>query len=218
MKTSSAFCKVSIVLLISSCTWDKTPLLVTDGICFEKEIFPIINSNCAKSGCHDAITAEDGYDLSGYFGIMAIVEPGKPNESKLIEVIKGGEEIMPPEPNPPLTYEQISLIEQWILEGAGINPGCEADVPCDTSNVTYKVTIASIISANCLGCHSSSGTGGGILLTTYAQVKDQVNNGKFWGTVNHESGYVPMPQNAAQLSDCDLAKIRIWIDQGAPNS
>lgn len=216
---------VSIGFFISSCAWDKTPLVggsgdgVKDSICFEKEIQPIINSNCAKSGCHDAITAEEGYDFTTYFGIMEIVEPGKPNDSELMEVIKeSGDDVMPPPPNPPLSQEQIDLLSQWISEGAGIGVDCFVAVECDTSNVTYSETIVAILQTNCLGCHSTTSTGGGILLNSYAGVKEQVNNGKLLGSITWQSGYQQMPQNAAQLSACDITKFEIWIDSGAPNN
>jgi hypothetical protein len=44
-----------------------------------------------------------------------------------------------------------------------------------------------------------------------------VDNGRFWGAINHEDGYSPMPQNLPKLNDCDLKKIRTWIDEGALN-
>lgn len=212
-------------LFIHGCAWDKTPLVgngndgVKDSICYEEEIQPLINSNCAKSGCHDAITHADGYDLSSYYGIIELVKPGKPDNSKLIEVISAsGEDVMPPPPDPPLNQEQVDLIRQWITEGAGINIDCNVSVLCDTLNVTYSETITSIIQSNCLGCHSSTGTGGGILLNTYSGVKQQVTNGRLWGSINWQSGFSQMPQNAAKLSDCDITKIGIWIQDGAPNN
>lgn len=213
------------LLILSSCAWDSTPLVgnggdgVKDSVCFEKEIQPIINSNCAKSGCHDAITQEEGYDFSSYFGILEAVEPGDPGDSKLMEVLtETGDDAMPPPPNQPLSQDQVDLISQWIREGAGINIDCNIQVECDTSNVTYSETVSLIIQTNCLGCHNTSATGGGIILNSYSTVKEQVNNGKLWGAINWNSGYQPMPQNAAQLSDCDISRIGIWIDEGAPNN
>lgn len=222
----SMICAAVMLFLFSSgCAWDKTPLTghgsdgVKDSVCYEKEIMPIINSNCAKSGCHDAATHAEGYDLSSYFGVLEIVKAGKPNNSKLMEVISGsGEDAMPPAPNPPLSQEQADLISRWISEGAGINIDCNVIVECDTSNVTYSGTMVPILQTNCLGCHSNAGTSGGILLNTYGTVKEQVNNGRLWGAVSWQSGFSPMPKNASQLSDCDLAKIATWISGGAVNN
>ena len=41
------------------------------AICFERDILPIFNSKCAMSGCHDAGTAAEGYDLSNYKKIIS---------------------------------------------------------------------------------------------------------------------------------------------------
>jgi hypothetical protein len=215
----------AITSTIVSCSWDKTPLVshgndgVKDSVCFLNEIQPLINSNCAMSGCHDAATHEEGYDLTSYFGIMELVKPGKPDKSKLIEVITdSGGGVMPPSPNTPLNFEQIDLIRQWIIQGSGLNIDCNISVTCDTSNVTYSGTIASIIQTNCLGCHGSAGTGGGIFLNSYSTVKSQVDNGRLWGAINWQPGFSQMPNNGSKLSDCDITLIGIWIQQGAPNN
>jgi len=125
---------------------------------------------------------------------------------------------MPPSPNQPLNQELIDLIRQWIIEGAGLNIDCNVSIPCDTSNVTYSGIISSIIQTNCLGCHSSAGTGGGILLNTYSTVRNEVDNGRLWGAFTWQSGVSQMPKNAKRLSDCDIAKIEIWLRNGTPNN
>jgi hypothetical protein len=47
---------------------------------------------------------------------------------------------------------------------------------------------------------------------------DAVNSGRLWGALNHQTGFSPMPKDAPKLSDCDLSKIRIWIDDGTPDN
>jgi mono/diheme cytochrome c family protein len=233
MKTQNSLLKIEILILaliailgvMNSCTWKKAPLVshgndgIKDSVCYLNEIQPIINSNCAMSGCHDPITQAAGYDLSSYFVVMNLVKPGKPDQSKLIQVMNGGgEDLMPPPPNPPMNQEQVDLIRKWISEGAGLNIDCNITIPCDTSNVTYSGTIVTILQTNCLGCHSSSGSGGGVLLNNYSNVKNWINNGRLWGAVNWNAGYSAMPKNGSKLSDCDIKKIGIWIQQGAPNN
>jgi len=88
---------------------------------------------------------------------------------------------------------------------------------CDTLNVTYSETIAPIMSANCDFCHSGSTPQGNVLTDTYDDLKIIADNGRLWGAVNHESGYTPMPKDLPQLNDCDLKKIKSWIDNGALN-
>lgn len=106
---------------ITSCQHDSTYT-----VCYKTEIEPIIQSNCAMSGCHDAATAEEDVVLDSYENILKIVNPGKPNSSKLYEVlISGGEKAMPPSPKTQLNSEVIASIRLWILQGAKNDPTCQ---------------------------------------------------------------------------------------------
>jgi len=89
---------------------------------------------------------------------------------------------------------------------------------CDTVTVTYSSSIVPILGANCTSCHGGTLPAGGIDLSIYSAVKVQVDNGKLWGAVSHAPGYKPMPRNSDKLSDCNLAKIKLWILAGAPNN
>lgn len=88
-------------------------------------------------------------------------------------------------------------------------------LPCDTSIVTYSGSIAIIMQDNCNACHASGFPQGGVVTDNYNDLKTIADNGKLWGAVNHEEGYSPMPKNKPKLNDCDLSKIKIWIDNGA---
>jgi hypothetical protein len=89
---------------------------------------------------------------------------------------------------------------------------------CDTVTVTYSGSVVPVLLSNCTSCHGGSAPSGGISLTTYAAVKAQADNGKLWGSVSHTAGFSPMPKNASKLTTCSLAKIKKWIDAGAPNN
>ncbi len=92
---------------------------------------------------------------------------------------------------------------------------------CDVSNVTYTATVKQILTSNCLMCHStsaSSGSGGGIKLEKYADLKVYVNNQKLTGSITHASGYSPMPKGGNKLATCSLQQIQKWIDNGAPEN
>ena len=189
-----------------------------DSVCYENEVQPILNTYCAKSGCHDAITHKEGYNLADLNDVMSLVNPGNPAGSKLIKVMKKtDEDRMPPPGNAALTPDQIAFIEKWISEGAQTGIDCNVG-GCDTTNVTYSGSIIPILQNNCYGCHTGPTGGGGVILTSYADVLVVVNNGKLWGAVNFNPGFVPMPYNGSMMSACDLAKIRIWIDGGALNN
>ena len=42
----------------------------TNGVCFQNQILPLFQSNCAKSGCHDAASQLDGYVFDSYANIV----------------------------------------------------------------------------------------------------------------------------------------------------
>jgi len=105
-------------------------------------------------------------------------------------------------------------------------PGCayhnEEDLypvkpDCDTIQVTYIETIAPIMTASCNVCHNTVQAPNGIITDTYTGLRKSVDNQRLWGAVDHQQGYIPMPQETGKLSYCNLAKIRKWIDLGAPN-
>ena len=39
-------------------------------VCFEADVLPIFQSNCAKAGCHDAISRKEGVILDSYANII----------------------------------------------------------------------------------------------------------------------------------------------------
>ncbi len=89
---------------------------------------------------------------------------------------------------------------------------------CQTANMSYQNNIAPILERNCYVCHSAAANISGITLEGYSQLIQFVNNGRLLGAIRHESGFSPMPQNAAKLIPCDIAKIEQWIADGAPNN
>ncbi|MFC4230786.1 hypothetical protein ACFOW1_02715 [Parasediminibacterium paludis] len=92
-------------------------------------------------------------------------------------------------------------------------------VTCDTTNVRYSVEIVGILSANCYSCHAAPASfGGGNILSTYNNLKPYANSNLLYHVVNQTPGYDPMPKGAAKLVSCDIAKIRTWIRNGAPNN
>ena len=127
-----------------------------------------------------------------------------------------------------IKHKKILLMKYFffiILLLIGFLQGCYYDNKdilnpsvCDTTIVTYSASVNPVITAYCTGCHSGPNAPSGITLDTYIGVKAQVTNKKLLGVVTHSSGFVPMPQNGNKLSDCNIAKIRVWIATGAPNN
>lgn len=92
---------------------------------------------------------------------------------------------------------------------------------CDTVNVTYSGNISSVISLQCLSCHSNSVAstyGGGIKLEDYSDVKIYVDDGSLLGSIKFDSGFTPMPEGASKMSECKIRQFEIWINSGAINN
>ena len=89
---------------------------------------------------------------------------------------------------------------------------------CDSSNVTYAQTIAPMMISNCNVCHSTTIATGNVVTDNYDGLSTIAKNGKLWGCVNQDPGFLPMPDGGAKLAGCDLGKIKKWINAGSPNN
>ncbi len=87
---------------------------------------------------------------------------------------------------------------------------------CDTTNVTYTLSVAPVFAGYCNSCHATGSASGSIATDNYESVV--ANIARIKGAINHENGYSQMPQNGGKLSTCDLSKIDIWIRQGMLNN
>ena len=108
-----------------------------------------------------------------------------------------------------LYYEIEEELYQDVLENI-------AD--CDTLMVQYTLNILPIIDQHCFPCHSLETAFANVVVEPYNGLKNYVDNGELLCVLNHQSGCSPMPKNAAKLTDCELAKIEKWIDDGAQNN
>ena len=89
---------------------------------------------------------------------------------------------------------------------------------CDTTNITFSGKVKPILDDNCVGCHNSANASGSVNLDAYANVNPYITNGKLMGTINHSSGFSPMPKNGNKFSDCQINVVQIWINKGAINN
>jgi hypothetical protein len=89
---------------------------------------------------------------------------------------------------------------------------------CDTSAVTYTNTVRPLMTSYCISCHNSSSPSAGVNLEGYSNVKNYVDNGQLWGTMNHSNGFSPMPKGTPKLDACSLSKLLAWINKGALNN
>lgn len=109
----------------------------TSGVSFSKDIQPIFTANCVV--CHQGTAAPGGMSLepgSAYKNLVNVkstesplqrVAPGAPDKSYLLNKLLGtqgqvgGSGAQMPFGAAPLPQSQISLIQQWISQGAPNN-------------------------------------------------------------------------------------------------
>jgi hypothetical protein len=89
---------------------------------------------------------------------------------------------------------------------------------CDTIDMSFSADIYVILDKNCIGCHNAISPNGSVRLDNYDEVKKVADNGRLYGVINHDAGFKPMPLNQPKLSDCEILKVKAWIDAGALNN
>lgn len=104
---------------------------------------------------------------------------------------------------------------------AELHPESFLETACDTALVTFSGSIQPVLKSYCgtnNSCHGTNNTSN-IQLNNYAGVKAQADNGRLWQSVSWTGSASFMPKNSsAKLNDCLLAKLNIWIQNGAPNN
>lgn len=86
---------------------------------FETEIRPIFNEHCVA--CHGGVKQAADLSFIHRDAALAVIEPGDPDGSLLIDriVSEDEDEVMPPgEHGAPLSQEDVATLTRWIAEGA----------------------------------------------------------------------------------------------------
>jgi len=92
-----------------------------DDYSFREHVAPILTRHCLR--CHEGKRAKGGLDLSTAKGVLAgaegaaVVVPGKPEESRLIEAVSGEHPEMPKN-GKPLSTQEIRTLRVWVAGGA----------------------------------------------------------------------------------------------------
>lgn len=101
---------------ISSCTKEKAPALpfnpaMMDTVSYSQKIAPLMMQSCATSGCHDAATNQNGYNLTTYANVSG-------NANDLLNAMRGQNGFTQmPFGTTPLHDTLILQFEAWILQG-----------------------------------------------------------------------------------------------------
>ena len=100
-------------------------VVVADDAYFRDKVAPIFERHCVA--CHQGEKPKGELSLATAGGLAkggehgAVVEPGKPDESLLIEAISGDRPAMPKKARP-LSKTDVAVIRKWIADGAAWPP------------------------------------------------------------------------------------------------
>lgn len=89
------------------------------------------------------------------------------------------------------------------------------NVTCDTIAVSYLTDIKPIIDANCISCHAPGGEQESSPLLTYDDLKKYTDDRNI---VDRTQGTSSLMPPAGRMSNCNVAKITAWVNQGALNN
>ena len=87
------------------------------------------------------------------------------------------------------------------------------------SNPTYDANIKAIFSANCTSCHSAKGTQQEPYLTTYAEVKDGIENGVVLCLIDNPGDcfYDNIMPSSGRMPQTTIDLIKLWKTNGYIN-
>ncbi|HEX8200113.1 MAG TPA: c-type cytochrome domain-containing protein [Isosphaeraceae bacterium] len=113
------------------------------AVSFMKDVAPILAQNCVA--CHNARKAESQYNLTTFAGLAKggqqgadiTLEPGDPDASYLVELIRPDGQPRMPLKLDPLPPEKIALIERWVKEGAKYDGSSPTE---DWITLLHKIT------------------------------------------------------------------------------
>ncbi len=104
------------IIALESCGNENPDMFDCSGTSptYTVQIKPILDSSCAKSGCHDATTAQNGVNLSSYASASTISQ-----QDRFLGVIqhRAGFPQMPDD-GPKLPDAQIELLSCWVEHGS----------------------------------------------------------------------------------------------------
>lgn len=91
-----------------------------------------------------------------------------------------------------VSQAQRDVIAKWINQGAK-NLSCNPNFgKCDTiGGAKFATFVQPIVQNQCQGCHTGSGTGGGIKLTNYTEIKTSVLQARFGAVLFNQAIFQP---------------------------
>ena len=194
---------------------------------FEASIQPILQANCVP--CHgDKVRMKD-LNVGSYPALMKgsesgpVVIPGKPDDSRLFQLVQEGKM---PMGKPRLAEKDLAVIRAWIEEGAQAASGAKM---AETSALTQH-DVLPILLLRCTVCHGLRRQEGGLDLHTRAGMLKGGNSGPALIPGNAaaslmvrkiDAGEMPpkkglLDAGVKPVTPGELEKISAWINAGAP--
>ena len=130
---------------------------------YETEIRPLLVARCGR--CHAGGKKKGTLDLGSLAGIRrgsesgAVVVPGQPGKSLLVEVLSEG--TMPPDGKNRPTRAEVARITEWIRGGARTRGGA-----FDAAAALTQEDVLPILFTRCVVCHGGREQKGGLDLRT----------------------------------------------------
>lgn len=90
----------------------------------------------------------------------------------------------------------------------------KATTGCATISAKFSTDVNPLIQSKCAtsGCHDAASASGGSVLVTYTQIAAQT------ARINQRCVIDKTMPTSGPLSSAEIAKIKCWIDSGAPNN
>jgi hypothetical protein len=196
-------------------------------VIFETKVLPIFQANCVP--CHGSAVRMRELDLSTFPSVLKggddgpVVIPGKPQESRLYQMVERG---TMPKGGKPLTPSLIASIREWIEAGAR----SASAPPQPSAGPVTENDVLPIFLLRCSPCHGPRREEGGLALHTRAAIMKGGKSGKAIVPGRPEdsliaqklrSGEMPPKLGLDEISTKRITKPEIdrivaWIAQGAP--
>lgn len=158
------------LLSLLLCTGFASALSAEEAPTYQKDIAPLMRKYCV--GCHSDVEPEGDLSLHSFESLQGetsdgpLIDPQKPEESRLLEVITGAAEPrMPPEDEPAPTKQEVALIKAWLTSGMQ-----QSDKPESPWKLDVK-PIASQSEVRPISALAISGHGKQLALGHYGQVQ-----------------------------------------------
>ena len=107
---------ICFVIIWSSCGKEDIDTVDCTGLTptYTTDIKPILDVSCAKSGCHDSVTKQNGFDFSTYNTAKPISQG-----DRFLGAIQRKNGFRPmPDDGPKLSDSKIELLTCWVQNGS----------------------------------------------------------------------------------------------------